>query len=130
MLFDMSGMATPLSVMGSFVSRRALIDTKGSKKSQVSDQTKKIFMTYLHLVSKFGSLTFPRNLKRADQNQKAALLSFADSSATAWIVVIYLLRLDHNKQFYTEFLYSTGGLNPINRTIPRNCTPTARQQMS
>ena len=120
MLFDMSGMATPLSVMGSFVSRRALIDTKGNKKSQVSDQTKKIFMTYLYLVSKFGSLTFPRNLKRADQNQKATLLTFADSSATAWIVVIYLLRLDHNKQFYTEFLYSTGGLNPIHRTIPRN----------
>ena len=36
------------------------------------------------------------------------------------MVVIYLLRLDHNKQFFTEFLYSTGGLNPVNRTIPRS----------
>ena len=120
MLFDMSGMVTPLIVMGNYVSRRALIDTKASKTSQVSDQTKNLFITYLHLVSRFGSLKFPRNLKRADQKQKATLLAFADSSALAWMVVIYLLRLDKNKQFFTEFFYSTGGLNPVNRTIPRS----------
>ena len=59
-------------------------------------------------------------MKRADQTQKSTLLAFADSSAIAWMVVIYLLRVDHNKQFYSEFLYSIGGLNPVNRTIPRN----------
>merc|ERR1711942_81503 len=36
------------------------------------------------------------------------------------MVVIFLLRLDKNRQFFTEFLYSTGGLNPVNRTIPRS----------
>ena len=120
MLFDMSGMAAPLIVMGNYVARKALADTKANETSQVSEQTKNLFITYLHLVSKFGSLKFPRSLKRADQEQKATLLTFADSSALAWMVVIFLLRIDKNKQFFTEFLYSTGGLNPASRTIPRS----------
>ena len=86
----------------------------------MSDQIKKMFLTYLHLVSKFGSLTFPRHLKKADCSEKSTLLAFADSSSVAWMVILYLLKLDHNKKFFTEFLYSNGGLNPINRTIPRN----------
>ena len=120
MLFDLSGMSTPLSVLGSFVSRKALLDTKGSKTTQVSEQTKKLFFTYLHLVSKFGSLSFPRNMKRASQHEKSTLLAFADSSSTAWMVIIYLLRIDSKKQFFTEFFYSVAGLNPSGRTIPRN----------
>ena len=120
MLFDMSGMSTPLIVFGNYLSRQALLDTKGEQNKQISPQTRKLFITYLHLVSQFGQLTFPRNMKRADHTQKATLLAFADSSASCWIVVLYLLRLDHNKTFFAEFLYSVGGLNPLDRTIPRS----------
>ena len=92
MLFDMSGMSTPLIVFGNYLSRQALLDTKGEQNKQISPQTRKLFITYLHLVSQFGQLTFPRNMKRADHTQKATLLAFADSSASCWIVVLYLLR--------------------------------------
>ena len=103
-----------------YVARLALEYTKGNQQKAVSDHIREMFLTYLYLVSEFGSLTFPRHIKRADCSEKSTLLAFADSSSTAWMVILYLLKLDHNKKFFTEFLYSNGGLNPINRTIPRN----------
>ena len=73
MLFDMSGMSTPLMVFGSYVSRQALLDTKGEPDKQISSKTRKLFLTYLHLVSQFGELTFPRSLTSTTRSNKLRL---------------------------------------------------------
>ena len=49
---------------------------------------------------------FLRNPGIADHDKDSILLAFADSSHTAWMIVLYLLRLTTNNEFFTQFLYA------------------------
>ena len=119
-LFDMTGQASPLCVLGHYVARLALTDTKGNKTTPISVPTRKLFIKFLFLTSKFGNIKFRRNPGIADSSRDSIILAFADSSQTAWMVVILLLRTSVDNKFYTQFVYANGGLNPPGRTIPRN----------
>ena len=61
-----------------------------------------------------------RNPGRANHEKDSVLLAFADSSNTAWVVVLYLLRVSKKNEFFTQFVHSAGGLNPPGRSIPRS----------
>ena len=119
-LFDMTGQASPLCVLGHYVARLALTDTKGNKTTPISVPTRKLFIKFLFLTSKFGNIKFRRNPGIADSSKDSIILAFADSSQIAWMCVILLLRTSKDNKFYTQFVYANGGLNPPGRTIPRN----------
>ena len=119
-LFDMTGQSAPICVLGHYVARLALQDTKGDKSTSVSQTTRKLFIKYLFLTSQFGNLKFLRNPGIADFTKDSVLLAFADSSSAAWMVVLLLLRTSTKNKYFTQFLYACGGLNPPGRTIPRN----------
>ena len=106
-LFDLTGQAVPIAVLGHYVARLALLDSSGDKSAQVSSPTRKLFIKFLHLTSQFGQLSFLRNPGIADHEKDSILLAFADSSHTAWIVILYLLRVSTNNEFYTQFVHKT-----------------------
>ena len=119
-LFDVTGQTTPLAVLGHYVARLALQDTATDTTAPVSQHTRKLFLKFLFLTSKFGKLLFLRNPGRADPDKGSVLVAFADASSTAWVVVLYLVRTTRNNEFFTQFVHSAGGLNPPDRTIPRS----------
>ena len=116
----MTSQSAPICVLGHYVARLALQDTKGDKSTSVSQSTRKLFIKYLFLTSQFGNLRFLRNPGIADFTIDSVLLAFADSSSAAWMVVLLLLRASTKNKYFTQFLYACGGLNPPGRTIPRN----------
>ena len=119
-LFDVTGQSTPLAVLGHYVARMALVDTRTDTSAPVSQSTRRLFLKFLYLTSKFGQLLFLRNPGRADPGKDSVLVAFADSSNTAWVVVLYLIRVTENNEFFTQFVHSAGGLNPPDRSIPRS----------
>ena len=119
-LFDVTGQSTPLAVLGHYVARMALQDTATDTTAPVSQPTRKLFLKFLYLTSKFGKLLFVRNPGRADPGKDSVLVAFADSSNTAWVVILYLVRATKDNEFFTQFVHSAGGLNPPDRSIPRS----------
>ena len=82
-LFDLTGQSTPLAVLGHYVAQMALLDTATDTAAPVSQATRKLFLKFLYLTSKFGKLLFVRNPGRADPGKDSVLVAFADSSNTA-----------------------------------------------
>ena len=116
----MTGQSAPLCVLGHFIARMTLSDTKGNKATPVSIPTRKLFIKFLFLTSQFGNIRFLRSPGIADPTKDSTILAFADISQVAWMVVILLLRTSVDNKIYTQFIHANGGLNPPGHTIPRN----------
>ena len=117
--YDPIGGSAPVAVHGSQIVREAFIEVKGDRKLKVSEQIKAKFLVYLEMLQEYGKMTFLRNPGRANYEKKGHLLAFYDSSQEAWMTVLYILREDKAGNFFTEFLYASGGLCKAIGTIPK-----------
>ena len=60
-LYDPIGFAAPIKVYGSYICRRALIESAGDPLKEVSNDTRRLFIQYTYRVKMFETLTFSRN---------------------------------------------------------------------
>ena len=60
-MYDPLGFAAPLKVYGSYICRRALIDSAGDPLKEVGEETRKLFLQYTYQVKMLETLTFARN---------------------------------------------------------------------
>ena len=60
-LYDPLGFAAPLKVYGSYICRRALIESAGDPLKEVEEETRNLFLQYTYQVKMLEGLTFARN---------------------------------------------------------------------
>ena len=73
-LYDPLGFAAPLKVFGSFICRRALIESSGDPLREVGSDTRQLFMQYLYQVKKLDTLLFKQ--KSTTWNDQRTTSSF------------------------------------------------------
>ena len=62
MIYDQTGSVSPLAGYGNYITRLALIETKGDVTMAVSDDTREKCLDFLYFIQQFGKLSFKPNL--------------------------------------------------------------------
>ena len=109
----------PLKVYGSYICRRALIESSGDPLKEIIGETRRLFLQYTYQVKKMEEVTFARNkslLKRAESD---VLVMCTDAGHNASMMVFYLGK-ESNEGLELDFVFSIGNLNNENGVIPRN----------
>ena len=60
-LYDPLGFVAPLKVYGSYICRRALIESSGDPLKEIVGETRDLFLQYTYQVQKMEKVTFARN---------------------------------------------------------------------
>ena len=60
-LYDPLGFAAPLKVYGSYICRRALIESTGDPLKEVGEETRRLFLQYTFQVKMLDKISFARN---------------------------------------------------------------------
>ena len=119
MLYDQGGGCAPLAGFGRWVTRQALLDTKGVFQAEVAPATKALFFNYIHQVSMYGRLKFKRNFGLARDPRQAHILAYYDAGSGGELYVIYIIYETTTKGvWHCEFVYSSHALTPQGRNIP------------
>ena len=73
-LYDPLGFAFSLKVYGSYICRRALIESAGDPLKEVEEETRKLFLQYIYQVKMLETLTFSRNRHMIGQSENDVLI--------------------------------------------------------
>ena len=60
-MYDPLGFAAPVKVYGSYICRRALIESAGDPLKEVGEETRKLFLQYTFQVKMLDNVMFARN---------------------------------------------------------------------
>ena len=89
-LYDPIGFAAPLKVYGSYICRRALIESTGDPLKEVEEETRKLFLQYTYQVKMLETLTFSRNRHMIGRSENDVLIMCTDAGFNASMMVFYL----------------------------------------
>ena len=118
-LYHPIGFAAPLKVYGSYICRRALIESAGDPLKEVEEETRKLFLQYTYQVKMLETLTFSRNRHMIGRSENDVLVMCTDAGFNASMMVFYLGK-QVNEELKLEFVFSIGNLNNESGIIPRN----------
>ena len=118
-LYDPIGFAAPIKVYGSYICRRALIESAGDPLKEVSDETRRLFIQYTYKVKMLDTLTFSRNMHKLGRSKDDVLILCTDAGYHASMMILYIGKKDGDN-LKLEFVFSIGNLNNENGNIPRN----------
>ena len=118
-LYDPLGFAAPLKVYGSYICRRALIDSAGDPLKEVGEATRKLFLQYTYQVKMLETLTFARNKSMLSRSAEDVLIMCTDAGVNASMMIFYIGKKTENG-LKLDFVFSIGHLNNDNGVIPRN----------
>ena len=93
-MYDPLGFAAPLKVYGSYICRRALIESAGDPLKEVEEETRKLFLQYTFQVKMLDSITFARNRSMLERSAEDILIMCTDAGVNASMMVFSL----ENKQ--------------------------------
>ena len=82
-LYDPLGFAAPLKVYGSYICRRALIDSAGDPLKEVGETTRKLFIQYTYQVKMLETLSFARNKSKLSRSDDDMLVMCTDAGINA-----------------------------------------------
>ena len=82
-LYDPIGFAAPLKVYGSYICRRALIESAGDPMREVEEETRKLFLQYTYQVKMLETLTFCRNKHMIERSENDVLVMCTDAGFNA-----------------------------------------------
>ena len=102
---DPIGFAAPLKVYGSYICRRALIESAGDPLKEVGKETKKLFIQYTYQVKMLENLTFSRNKHMLDRCTEDILILCTDAGYHASMMILYLGKKE-GKNLKLEFVFS------------------------
>ena len=118
-LYDPLGFAAPLKVYGSYICRRALIESAGDPLKEVEEGTRNLFLQYTYQVKKLEEVTFARNRSMLERSPDDVLIMCTDAGVSASMMVFYIGKKEENG-LKLDFVFSIGHLNNDNGVIPRN----------
>ena len=118
-LYDPIGFAAPLKVYGSYICRKALIESAGDPLKEVGEETKKLFLQYTYQVKMLETLTFSRNKHMIERSEQDVLVMCTDAGFNASMMVFYIGK-QAEEELKLEFVFSIGNLNNESGIIPRN----------
>ena len=118
-LYDPIGFAAPLKVYGSYICRRALIESAGDPLKEVGKETRQLFIQYTYQVKMRENLTFSRNKHMLGRSPEDILILCTDAGYHASMMVLYLGKKE-GENLKLEFVFSIGNLNNESGNIPRN----------
>ena len=118
-MYDPLGFAAPLKVYGSYICRRALIESAGDPLKEVEEETRNLFLQYTFQVKMLEGLTFARNRSMLERSPEDILVMCTDAGVSASMMVFYIGKQAEN-ELKLDFVFSIGHLNNDNGVIPRN----------
>ena len=89
-LYDPIGFAAPLKVYGSYICRRALIESTGDPLKEVGEETRELFLQYTYQVKMLETLTFSSNRHMIGRSETDVLIMCTDAGINASMMVFYL----------------------------------------
>ena len=89
-LYDPLGFAAPIKVFGSFICRKALIESSGDPLEEVNSDARQLFMQYMFRVKMLDNLVFQRNKHRMERSKDDMLILFTDAGYHASMMILYL----------------------------------------
>ena len=87
-LYDSIGFAAPLKVYGSYICRRALIESAGDPMKEVEEETRKLFLQYTYQVKMLETLTFSRNKYMLGRSEDDILILCTDASFNTSMMIL------------------------------------------
>ena len=118
-LYDPLGFAAPLKVYGSYICRRALIDSAGDPLKEVGETTRELFIQYTYQVKMLETLSFARNKSGLSRTDGDTLVMCTDAGVSASMMIFYIGKsTKHGLEL--DFVFSIGHLNNDSGVIPRN----------
>ena len=118
-LYDPLGFAAPLKVYGSYICRRALIESAGDPLKEVEGETRELFLQYTYQVKMLEGLTFARNRSMLSRSAEDVLIMCTDAGVNASMMIFYIGKKTGDG-LKLDFVFSIGHLNNDNEVIPRN----------
>ena len=118
-LYDPIGFAAPLKVYGSYICRKALIESAGDPLKEVGKETRKLFLQYTYQIKMLQTLTFSRNKHMIELSEQDVLVMCTDAGFNASMMVFYIGKQAEG-ELKLEFVFSIGNLNNESGIIPRN----------
>ena len=118
-LYDPLGFIAPLKVYGSYICRRALIESAGDPLKEVEGETRNLFLQYTYQVKKMDEVTFARNSSMLNRSETDVLIMCTDAGFSASMMVFYIGK-EFEGGLKLDFVFSIGNLNNENGVIPRN----------
>ena len=118
-LYDPLGFAAPLKVYGSYICRRALIDSAGDPLKEVGETIRELFIQYTYQVKMLETLSFARNKSGLSRTDGDTLVMCTDAGVSASMMIFYIGKsTKHGLEL--DFVFSIGHLNNDSGVIPRN----------
>ena len=68
----------PLKVYGSYICRKALIESAGDPLKEIGEETRKLFLQYTYQVKKLDEITFARNSSALGRSKEDMLIMCTD----------------------------------------------------
>ena len=118
-LYDPLGFVAPLKVYGSYICRRALIESSGDPLKEIVGETRELFLQYTYQVQKMEEVTFARNKSMMKRSDSDVLVMCTDAGHSASMMIFYIGK-ESNEGLKLDFVFSIGNLNNENGVIPRN----------
>ena len=118
-LYDPLGFAAPLKVYGSYICRKALIESAGDPLKEVEEETRKLFLQYTYQVKMLDTITFARNKSMIERSEEDVLIMCTDAGFSASMKVFYIGKQAEG-ELKLDFVFSISNLNNENGVIPRN----------
>ena len=88
-LYDPLGFAAPLKVYGSYICRRALIESAGDPLKEVEEETRKLFLQYTFQVKMLDNITFARNRSMLERSAEDLLIMCTDAGVNSYDGVLH-----------------------------------------
>ena len=89
-MYDPLGFAAPLKVYGSYICRRALIESAGDPLREVEEETRNLFLQYTYQVKMLEGLSFARNRSMLRRSPDDVLVMCTDAGVNASMMVFYI----------------------------------------
>ena len=120
-LYDQTGSAAPLMGYGRWITRLALVESKGVFLLPVSKWIRDLFLDFLWQVFKFGQVEIIRNKGLAKDPRQATLVAYFDAGHEGEVYVLHLVyETEIRGLFHSEFLFAAHSLVPMGRNVPHS----------
>ena len=108
-----------MKVYGSYICRKALIESAGDPLKEVENETRNLFLQYTYQVKKLDELSFARNSSMLERTEKDVLVMCTDAGFSASMIVFYIGK-ECEGGLKLVFVFSIGNLSNESGVIPRN----------
>ena len=109
-LYDPLGFIAPLKVYGSYICRRALIESSGDPLKEIDGETRSLFLQYTYQVKKMDEVTFARNNSMMKRSETDILITCTDEGHSASMMIFYIGK-ETGGGLEPYFVFSIGNLN-------------------